>query len=88
MSTAMALRLDERTRERLSRLAVRRGTTRSALVREAIDDLIGREAGKESARPWDLVQDLLGSVQGGDPDRGTDGGRKVARMLSQKRKAR
>ncbi|HEX7579898.1 MAG TPA: hypothetical protein VF580_07860 [Thermoanaerobaculia bacterium] len=88
MSTAMALRLDERTRQRLSRLAVRRGTTRSALVREAIDDLIGREASEASARPWELVQDILGSVRGGDPDRGTDGGRKVARMLSQRRKAR
>ena len=39
MSSAMALRLDEKTREKLGRLAARRGTTRSALVREAIDDL-------------------------------------------------
>jgi predicted DNA-binding protein len=88
MSSAMALRLDEKTREKLARLAARRGTTRSALVREAIDDLIGRAEGEASARPWDLLQDILGSVRGGDPDRATDGGRKVARMLRQKRATR
>ena len=88
MNNAMALRLDERTREKLARLAVRRGTTRSALVREAIDDLIGREEGGASARPWDLVQDLLGSVRGGDPHRAVDGGRKVARTLRQRRETR
>jgi predicted DNA-binding protein len=84
----MALRLEEKTREKLARLAARRGTTRSALVREAIEDLIDREEGAQAARPWDLVQDLLGSVRGGDPDRSVDGGRKVARMLEQKKAAR
>ena len=88
MSSAMALRLDEGTREKLARLAARRGTTRSALVREAIDDLIVREEGAAAARPWDLVQDLLGSVRGGNPDRAADGGRKVVRMLKEKRATR
>ena len=88
MSSAMALRLDEKTREKLGRLAARRGTTRSALVREAIDDLIVREDDEASRRPWNLVQDLIGSVQGGDPDRATDAGRKVARALRERRAIR
>ena len=85
MSDAMALRLDDETRRRISRLAARRGTTRSALVREAITALIEKEDRQAAVRPHDIVKDLLGSVHGGDPDRSTDVGRKVRRMLKARR---
>jgi len=88
MSTAMALRLDDRTRRQIARLAARRGTTRSALVREAITALVEREERKAALRPHDLVKDLLGSVHGGDPDRSTDVGGKVRRMLKERRTRR
>ena len=81
MNSAMALRLDDQTRRRIARLAARRGTTRSALVREAITALVEREERQAALRPHDLVKDVLGSVHGGDPDRSTDVGRKVKRML-------
>jgi predicted DNA-binding protein len=85
MSSAMALRLDDQTRRRIARLAARRGTTRSALVREAIAALVEKEERQTAVRPHDLVKDLLGSVRGGDPDRSTDVGKKVRRMLKARR---
>ncbi len=88
MNSAMALRLDDQTRRRITRLAARRGTTRSALVREAIAALVEKEERQSAARPHDLVKDLLGSVHGGDPDRSTDVGQKVRRMLKARRTRR
>lgn len=88
MSDAMALRLDDETRRRIARLAARRGTTRSALVREAITALIEREDLQASIQPFELAKDLIGSVHGGDPDRSTDVGRKVRRMLKAQRARR
>lgn len=88
MNSAMALRLDDQTRRRIARLAARRGTTRSALVREAIAALVEKEERRAAARPHDLVKDLLGSVRGGDPDRSTDAGKKVRRMVKARRPRR
>ena len=88
MNSAMALRLDEQTRRRIARLAARRGTTRSALVREAITALVEKEERQAALRPHDIVKDVVGSVHGGDPDRSTDVGRKVRRMLSGRRSRR
>jgi len=88
MNSAMALRLDEQTRRRIARLAARRGTTRSALVREAITALVEKEERQAALRPHDIVKDVVGSVHGGDPDRSTDVGRKVRRMLKGRRSRR
>jgi len=88
MSRAIALRLDERTRRRIARLAARRGTTRSALIREAITALVEKEERQAALRPHDIVKDVVGSVHGGDPDRSADVGRKVRRMLSGRRSRR
>lgn len=88
MNSAMALRLDDQTRRRIARLAALRGTTRSALVREAIAALVEKEERQAEVRPHDLVKDLLGSVRGGDPDRSTDVGKKVRRLLKARRQRR
>lgn len=88
MSSAMALRLDDQMRRRITRLAARRGTTRSALVREAIAALVEKEERPAAVRPHDLVKDLLGSIRGGDPGRSTDVGEKVRRMLRARRPRR
>jgi predicted DNA-binding protein len=88
MNSAMALRLDDQTKRRIARLAARRGTTRSALVREAIAALVEKEERQAAVRPHDLAKDLLGSVRGGDPDRSTDVGKKVRRMLKVRRTRR
>jgi predicted DNA-binding protein len=85
MSDAMALRLDDHTRRRIARLAARRGTTTSALVREAIGLFIDEEDRQAAVRPHDLVKDLVGAVHGRDPDRSTDAGLKVRRLLKARR---
>jgi|GEM_PF-2026715 len=88
MTSVMALRLDEQTKRRIARLAARRGTTRSALIREAIAALVEKEERKAAVQPHDLVKDLLGSVRGGDPDRSADVGKKVRRILKARRPRR
>lgn len=84
----MALRLDEKTRERIGRIARRRGTSRSAIVREAIVALVEKEERQAAASPYDLVQEIIGSIDGGDPFRSESGGARVADVLKRKRDRR
>ncbi len=88
MSEAMALRLDEGTRARLGRIARRRGTSRSAIVREAIVAFVENEERQEAVSPFDRVKDLIGSIDGGDPLRSEGGGARVAELLRRKRERR
>jgi len=81
----MALRLDEKTRARLGRIARRRGTSRSAIVREAIVSLVEKEERQAAASPYDIVREIIGSVDGGDPFRSEGGGARVAGVLKRKR---
>ena len=87
-STAIAPRLDDRTRKRLAAIAKRRGATRSGVLREAIDSWLRKEEGEFAIAPFELVKDLVGSVHGGDPDRSSDVGRKTAAKLRLRRGAR
>jgi Arc/MetJ-type ribon-helix-helix transcriptional regulator len=50
--------------ERLRRAVVRRRSTRSALVREAIEAHLAAEAGGTEASCFDLASDLAGAVSG------------------------
>ncbi len=50
--------------ERLSRAVVRRGSTRSAFVREAIEAHLAAEAGGTEGSCFDLACDLAGVVRG------------------------
>lgn len=85
MTEALSLRLDRETLVRIERLAKRRGATRSAVLREAIVEFVDRAEGREAVRPYDLAADLIGSIRGGDPERSVDVGRKVARLLAERR---
>ena len=83
--TAVALRLDEETRRRLTRAAQRRGTSRSALIREALEDLLERDCADEATRPYERARKLIASVDGGDPLRSEGGGSRVAEILRETR---
>jgi Arc/MetJ-type ribon-helix-helix transcriptional regulator len=66
----ISLRLPDDLARRLDRLAAKRRTERSLVVREAIHAYVAAEAATRSGRPFDLVADLAGSVRGGPPDLG------------------
>ena len=87
MKTAMALRLDTSTRNRIARIAKRRSQTASEVVRQAIASLVEREEALGQASPYETIADLIGSVRGSDPGRSAGGGRRVSEMLRRRRNA-
>jgi Arc/MetJ-type ribon-helix-helix transcriptional regulator len=50
--------------ERLTRTVVRRRSTRSAVVREALEAHLAAEVGPTEGSCYDLTSDLAGSVRG------------------------
>jgi predicted DNA-binding protein len=73
-----SVRLDPETERALERLARRRSTSKSAIVRQAIELLASQE--KES--PYDLVEDLVGIARGGPPDLSEDTGKLFRQLLT------
>lgn len=70
MERQISVRLPEELARRLDRLAQRRRTDRSGLVREAIQAYLAGTTASAAERPYDRVSDLAGSVYGGPPDLG------------------
>ena len=79
-----SVRLDIRTEQTLARLARRKGTSKSAVLREAVDCLAQQAL---HAQPkGDLfarAEDLLGCVSGGPADLSTRTGAGFRRVLGQ-----
>jgi predicted DNA-binding protein len=82
MASPLTLRLDGETRQRIARIARRRGVSASQVVREAIRDCVERE---ETASPYDAMADLIGIVRGGDPRRSMATGRRLRQILERRR---
>ena len=83
MASPLTLRLDEETRRRVARIAQRKRTTTSKVIREAITALVERE--DKRLTPYELVADLIGSVHGGDPKLSENMGRKYTAALKARR---
>lgn len=85
----VSVRLDSATRSALARLARKRGTTRSKVIREAIQSLAAREvAPARFVRPYDAMKHLVGCVRGLPFDLSVDTGRKFREILRRKREDR
>jgi hypothetical protein len=85
MASPLTLRLDEKTRKRIARIARRKQVSTSEVVRQAIEAWAERH--EPVASPYEAVMDLLGVVRGGNPKRSVQTGRRFARLLKG-RKAR
>jgi predicted DNA-binding protein len=83
VASPITLRLDKETRRKVERIAKRRQTTTSAILREAIGNWVSRE--ESNVTVYDQIKDLIGSVHGGDPKRSERGGRWIAEMLKARR---
>lgn len=86
---AMSIRLDPVTEALLDRLARRRKTTKSMIVRESLV-AYGREAEappRKGTRPIDRIRHLIGCVEGpGDLSMNT--GERYRKLLLEKHRAR
>jgi hypothetical protein len=83
MASPVTLRLDPELRRRIDRIARRKRTTTSSVLREAVTTWVARE--ESALTPYESIKDLIGSVHGGDPMRSTDMGRKFTQLLKARR---
>jgi predicted DNA-binding protein len=84
VASPITLRLDPELRKRVARLAKRKRTTTSTVLREAISTFVEREESTPSA--YDQIKDLIGNVRGGDPTLSENAGRKFSEMLKARHK--
>jgi predicted transcriptional regulator len=83
MASTLTLRLDEKTRQRIARIARRKRLSTSEVIRQAIEAWADRQ--EPVAAPFELASDLLGVARGGDSKRSEKTGRHFAKLLKQRR---
>lgn len=86
MPASISLRLDPELRRRVDRIARRKKTSTSQILREAITTWVQRE--DKRLTPFEMAADLIGSVHGGDPRLSEDTGRKFSEALKVRRRQR
>ena len=86
MASPLSLRLDEKTRRRITRLARRKNLSVSDIVRSAIESMAEREDSPSS--PYALIADIVGSVRGTNPRRSEQTGRRFTKILKRARKSK
>ena len=73
----MTFRLPQSVAKKLDEIAARRGVNRSDLLREAAARLVNEEEG--GRRPFERVQAMIGSLDSGVPDLGSNHRQHLAR---------
>lgn len=83
MASPLTLRLDEKTRRQIARIARRKRLSTSEVVRQAIEAWAERQEPVEA--PFELASDLPGAVRGGNPKRSEQTGRRFVKLLKERR---
>jgi predicted DNA-binding protein len=83
MTSAVTFRLDGQTRQRIMKIARRRGVSVSEAIRQAVEAWVERD--QVSSSPYEAVVDLIGVVHGGNPRRSTRTGRQLRELLKRRR---
>jgi len=86
VASPITLRLDEKTRQRIARLARRKRLSTSEAIRQAIAAWADRQEPVTS--PYEAMKDLIGVVRGGNPKRSEQTGRRFAALLMRRRRRR
>jgi Arc/MetJ-type ribon-helix-helix transcriptional regulator len=86
MASPLTLRLDEKTRKRMVRIAKRKRLSISEVVRQAIEAWAERH--EPTASPYEAVKDLIGVVHGGNPKGSVRTGRRFTKLLKRRRSGR
>jgi Arc/MetJ-type ribon-helix-helix transcriptional regulator len=79
MPSPLTLRLEKKTRLRIARIASRRQISTSEVIRQAIEAWVERQ--EPIAAPYEAMADLIGVVNGGNPKRSTETGRRFREIL-------
>jgi Arc/MetJ-type ribon-helix-helix transcriptional regulator len=86
MASPLTLRLDEKTRKRIVRIARRKQLSTSEVVRQAIE--AWAEQHEPVTSPYEAVRDLIGIVHGGNPKGSMQTGRRFTKLLKRRRSRR
>ncbi len=86
MASPLSVRLDEKTRRRIRRIARRERVSTSEVVRQAIEAWAERQ--ETAGSLYDRMADLIGVVNGGDPGLSSQTGRRFAKLLKERRSRR
>ncbi|MBI4278529.1 MAG: ribbon-helix-helix protein, CopG family [Armatimonadetes bacterium] len=81
----LSVRLDPQTEALVSRLARRRGQSKSQVVRDAIKALAQMTEKGERKSAYDRIAHLIGIASGGPPDLSHRTGEKFRKLLQQRR---
>jgi hypothetical protein len=84
MEAPVTLRLDPKTRRQIARVARRKGISKSEVIRRALNSW--PEFADSSVSPYEQLADLIGVVQGGNPQRSEKSGVQFRKILVAKRK--
>ena len=79
MPSPLTLRLEKKTRQRIARIASRRQISTSEVIRQAIEAWVERQ--EPIAAPYEAMADLIGVVNGGNPQRSTEAGHRFREIL-------
>lgn len=82
MNRMLSVRVSEKARRKVARLARASGRTESAVVRDAIEDYVGRTP---PPSPYEALQDVIGMVEGGPTDLSEKTGEKFRALLLARR---
>jgi len=80
------VRLDAKSEAALKRLSVRRGQTKSEVIRDAIARLAEEESAQPSA--YQRLQPFIGVVNEGDPQLSEETGKRLRELLENRQRAR
>ena len=86
MASPLTLRLDEKTRQRIARIARRKQLSKSEVIRRAI--AAWAEHQEPAGAPYQAMADLIGVVRGGNPKRSEQTGRTFTKLLKKRRGSR
>ena len=86
MAGMISIRLDDKTRRNIVRIARAKGRSQSEIVRQAIRAFIRDDTSE--VRPYDQWKDVIGIVKGLPSDLSERTGEKFTRMLLEDRKRR
>jgi len=82
----ISVRLDEKTKRRLSRYAREQRVSQSEVVRRAINAYMNSDDTMDGVSLYDRMKDIIGSVRGGPTDLSENTGEKFRQILLEKKR--
>lgn len=83
MAPQFTLRIEEKTRKQIARIARREGLSASEVIRRSIDAWVQHQ--EPPVIPFELISDLLGVVHSGNAKRSEQTGRRWTKLLKSRR---